>query len=549
MATLNLPAAFVASYHNFILYPQKLIYQTSYRGAAEAYGARLDNAAPQLFTDEPDRILIPFRDLVDVQSGSQGILYLMAVVSNTDFRTVEGFVKQNILSDAALKLWLGDQSDVDANGAIIGPVATRLDPKCRFIFLSAGNSRNPLKLSRTMLVRILTYHQVMPIYLDFISVFGSQSEPRDLRFSGFREQCLISKPARGPAVPALGRSGLQIQLCYNLKAANCIDSTAKHKQWSIRQAAFHHQFDIQEGTTLWIITKGDLSLKERIQDVTGPRGKPEDKKYDTVAECFKNTMLIHLLYCHWATEDWRWYIQWLEEIIEKITSIALRASRDRSKNRHTFKPEDVLNVQDYEDKTNEAIMILEANMHVMTSLRKCYERLVEDKDFPSWKSTCREDVVAFADKVNDIIYDSEMQISRAKLLVRIISDRKNLIREHLQTQATEKMEDLTISNYKEAIAMRIITVVTLIYLPATFVSTFFSTDVIKYQNQNDDSIVSESSESQQFKGAYSDIALQRWFEVTIPLTLVTLTLGYYFYRRASKKSKEDVLPFYSDSKS
>ena len=49
--------------------------------------------------------------------------------------------------------------------------------------------------------------------------------------------------------------------------------------------------------------------------------------------------------------------------------------------------------------------------------------------------------------------------------------------QHLQSQATEKMEDLTISMGKtgadsqnEAILMRIITVVTLIYLPATFVS-------------------------------------------------------------------------------
>ena len=37
-------------------------------------------------------------------------------------------------------------------------------------------------------------------------------------------------------------------------------------------------------------------------------------------------------------------------------------------------------------------------------------------------------------------------------------------------QTNETMEDLTKSNQKEAIAMRIITVVTLLYLPATFVS-------------------------------------------------------------------------------
>ena len=52
--------------------------------------------------------------------------------------------------------------------------------------------------------------------------------------------------------------------------------------------------------------------------------------------------------------------------------------------------------------------------------------------------------------------------------------------QHLQHQATEKTEALNMSTYnigvmsqKEAIAVRIITVVTLVYLPATFVSVRF----------------------------------------------------------------------------
>lgn len=53
------------------------------------------------------------------------------------------------------------------------------------------------------------------------------------------------------------------------------------------------------------------------------------------------------------------------------------------------------------------------------------------------------------------------------------------ILQHLQAQATEVMEDLTknmfqlgIMGQKEAIAMKIITVATLVYLPATFVSVW-----------------------------------------------------------------------------
>ena len=65
---------------------------------------------------------------------------------------------------------------------------------------------------------------------------------------------------------------------------------------------------------------------------------------------------------------------------------------------------------------------------------------------------------------------------------------------HLQTQATQKMEGLTtnmhdinVLSQKEAISMRIVTIVTMIYLPATFVSvrpqaTYYGTVLTNLQD-------------------------------------------------------------------
>jgi hypothetical protein len=177
-----------------------------------------------------------------------------------------------------------------------------------------------------MLLRILTYHQVMSGFLDFLSVFGlkdEKNEARDLRYSGFREQTTFSDPISGSVIPQLGRHGRQFQLCYNLKSVVC-KSAARvalvDKDWSIRQGAFHHQFDIQEGTTLWIVTQGRKDIKERVQKLTGDNGRPEDRDFSTPAQCFRASLEVHLLYCHWSTERWRWYVQWLEEVIEEKVS-------------------------------------------------------------------------------------------------------------------------------------------------------------------------------------------------------------------------------------
>ena len=171
-----------------------------------------------------------------------------------------------------------------------------------------------------MLMRLLSYHQVMPRYLEFLFLFGQRANPHDLRYSGFREQTSLELQTPGQKLPALRRSGKHYQLCYNLKSVGSSsppDTALTNQHWSIRHAAIYHQFDVEMGTTLWIITKGDLSLKKDVEEVTGPDGRPEDKSFSTPSQAFRSSLGIHALIAHWASNDWRWYLQWLEDSVDK----------------------------------------------------------------------------------------------------------------------------------------------------------------------------------------------------------------------------------------
>jgi hypothetical protein len=163
----------------------------------------------------------------------------------------------------------------------------------------------------------------MPVYLDFMLIFGGQTDAKDPRFSGFREQIRLRNPTNGHAAPELGRSGKLFQLCYNLKGVklkNQSHENIKLDEWSIRDAAIYHKFDVECGTTLWIVTKGGTDILSRYAELTGPTGRSEDRIYDNPTACFRSTLVTHLLYCHWSTEDWRWYIVWLERVIDQEVS-------------------------------------------------------------------------------------------------------------------------------------------------------------------------------------------------------------------------------------
>jgi hypothetical protein len=126
-----------------------------------------------------------------------------------------------------------------------------------------------------MLTRIFSYHQVMPNYLDLVSLFGAHSRSRDLDFGDFRWQVWLRNTPSWPALPALGRSGQPYQMCYTLRSVASISAATEVdvelQEWTRRQMAIHHQFDVVVGTMLWIITASNLEMKERVEKIDGSK--------------------------------------------------------------------------------------------------------------------------------------------------------------------------------------------------------------------------------------------------------------------------------------
>lgn len=173
-----------------------------------------------------------------------------------------------------------------------------------------------------MTLQILTIYQVMPEYLDLMLMFGRQSVLEDQRFTAFHEQIDLQGAGVSCASSALGRSGRQYQLCFNLKGVtlkqrSLVDS--RQNFFSIRQAAFYHRFDIVEGNAVWVLTKGGLDLKERYKELTD-EGKDEARAFQTPKDSFRSSLAVLLLFCTWALEDWKSYIKWMENTVDKDVS-------------------------------------------------------------------------------------------------------------------------------------------------------------------------------------------------------------------------------------
>ncbi|KAH0364809.1 hypothetical protein KCU65_g6501, partial [Aureobasidium melanogenum] len=398
-------------------------------------------------------------------------------------------------------------------------------PKCRFVYLYARDSRAKLRLTYDMLTRIFTHYQVMPGYLDFLHAFGAQEKPRGQYLAGFHQQTMLGYNLQTPKM--IDRSWRHYQMCYNLRGVTCSkDPDGELSRWSVRQAAINHQFDVVQGTAVWIVTKGRDDLLKRFDEFTKSSAA---HSYDTPEHSFETSLEVHLMFCRWSSEDWMQYIDWLEDDLEFKTYMALYGSRESKDSRETYEPRDIQEIQVRKEKTSQAKMLLESNADVMVALRAYYVKLLDNEDFPL-TIECRKTIQNFSADIESNILWIKMQVRRLDLLAEIISDRKDLVAQHFQNQVAERTEQLNHNLEKEAIVMRIITIVTLVYLPATFVSASQHTDVVHYQASGDSG--SETS--------YSHLAMMRWLQVTLPLTFVTILGAWMAFKTAtiSRKSAE-----------
>ncbi|KAK1689035.1 hypothetical protein BDP55DRAFT_653929 [Colletotrichum godetiae] len=231
----TLPPEFEQSYREFNSFPLNHIEAKSYgQGVLQDYRKRLSSGGEFRFIEDLHRIKVPIRDV-----------------------SAEGVVtKVNILGDNYLKELLGHSQQASTPLPINGTrtpqsqdtISAQKDTKCRFVFFITESSVAPLELSGTMLMRLLTFYQVMPHFADFICLYGSpNSESANLRFSGFRSKKVLKNPTPAMCIPVMDRSGRLFQLSYNLKAARLGEV---NKTWKFEQYAIYHHFDVGSGVQL-----------------------------------------------------------------------------------------------------------------------------------------------------------------------------------------------------------------------------------------------------------------------------------------------------------
>ncbi|KAK7958079.1 hypothetical protein PG996_010479 [Apiospora saccharicola] len=389
-----------------------------------------------------------------------------------------------------------------------------------------------LNLTKDMFTRIMTYHQVSACFLNFITYVVPRTGKSDLGRGGFRSESHIRKPKY--SLDKLSRSGRHVHLSYIIKTVQ--RSKLKGKalpgpdsviEWIRPHAAIHHQFDLENGKSLWIVSSPLIpepvegpTVKIKTQNTLWKNHlqEPLDRWVERgetfkVSTGFALSLQLHLKLADRAVSE---YSSFVEEAGREILSLT-------DKYIHGTSPPvadgDLQKLYKYIDEADTCILRLHDNLQVLNSLSRFYDKQFRDEaanepGMDDWKEEREELIGNFLVELGECELDLQSVEQLAQNLVAMAKSREGVISKVLQNQTNNVMLDLTKQGHEEAVVMGLFQAIAIFYLPMTVVSAVFSTDIVKFQ---------DLEEGQTHK--WSRLALGTWFATSVGLTIVTLVVS------------------------
>lgn len=183
---------------------------------------------------------------------------------------------------------------------------------CRF--WHGQHSRQRLPVQKEIAYALLTYWQIDAFFLNFLFLFGQRLTRKDSYFSSFR--CKYTAADRSS--PDLDAAYVSADFCYNLQGVER-HKTANMSQWSIRHTVIYHRLDFSTGSCTWLIVKGNDEVNRRIRATLQSTTLASQHPRDALCEA---ALINEELAC-WSVENWRWYLDSLDEVLDEISRSCL----------------------------------------------------------------------------------------------------------------------------------------------------------------------------------------------------------------------------------
>ncbi|ETI26635.1 hypothetical protein G647_10396 [Cladophialophora carrionii CBS 160.54] len=248
------------------------------------------------------------------------------------------------------------------------------------------------------------------------------------------------------------------------------------------------------------------------------------------ADLFQDPFALHLLLINTAAATWRRYLAYIAQEVRNVAEQAILVDFEHD-GAHLGELEQRQYLKQLEDMITSLISAVDSSLDVCATLRSNHTKYTQIRVGPRDQSSLqrRKDLFdqVLSEKERELRHHRaqagvlRMRIRSAEALVTNILDLGNgnsLRLLAIEAQEENKaMQGITTKGLKDAAAVKVLTIITLVYLPTTAVLNFFSTSFVNFgPNRNGDATLT--------------VAGNWWIALAVaaPLTIFTIYIWSFY---------------------
>ncbi|KAF4241730.1 hypothetical protein CNMCM8980_002254 [Aspergillus fumigatiaffinis] len=321
------------------------------------------------------------------------------------------------------------------------------------------------------------------------------------------------------SAPMFKYNGHSIEIAYVMKYAAC----KSIEDWVIRQTAVYQKYNIETNQSTWIFLNPttDCAFQKRLATLL--------RNPTQVLAFRRQPLLVHNVLFGTFFPLWRDYLAYYERKVLTIanTNMAQRLEEELRVNHETL------------STVRHAEARCSSLSPIFRSLQKSFQALQEANDALAERNiTQHSDAHAMKQLLKNYVnmvdaYTEQAWFlkSRTACLAVSIADTLSFKDSNTARSQNKYMLDLTLSTVDDSTTVRVITTVTLIYLPFTFMATVLGMSSFFEMDPTDHNLV---------------VSPKFWVYVVFSIPLTAATLFYWWFlkngkQRTKSKSKEDAM--------
>ncbi|OAL51490.1 hypothetical protein IQ07DRAFT_585892 [Pyrenochaeta sp. DS3sAY3a] len=352
----------------------------------------------------------------------------------------------------------------------------------RYIFISQGHSWSQLQVTAELMLRIIAHHDISPLMIDFVQCYGTKVTGEDNPFYGlFYSSFSSASQATFPS------SMDHFDFCFHLRRFENHGNGRMKDPWSLRQMSVYQRFEFSSKTSTWMFIKPFENFQSKL-------------KAFRLGKYHSHPMAPHLLCLTQATENWRWYIDFLRRRLQEFNEKATFCSLDSIHMNYELSVKDGQRLHTLEAKIVTGIAVLEQNLVIGNGLKKHCGQLKQIAGFGPDLATQEWMLDEIETQLAHLSLHKtccELLLQRVHgtcgMLLKILDLRNVMIMKDYSKVTTElaqiantQQKNLNVMAQeakRDSKIMRILTFVAIAYVPGNLIASLFSSDLIRVSDK------------------------------------------------------------------